>query len=109
MESLSMIPPAAAAAAKPGAGAAKAAQDFESLLIGSLLRSLESSFETLPGGEVKDVGSDDYRYMATQALSNALAERGGLGIARQILAHLRVTKGQGEAAQITHGEEVKTR
>ena len=86
MEVPSVMTQAAAAHEKrPGA---RAAQDFESLLIGSLLRSLESSFETVPGEQVKDAGSDDYRYMATEALSHVLAERGGLGIARQILDHL---------------------
>jgi len=107
MEVPLVIPQAAAAHEK--SPAARAAQDFESLLIGSLLRSLESSFGTVPGDEVKEAGSDDYRYMATQALSNALAERGGLGIARQILDHLKVTKGLGEGPQIEPGQEVKSR
>ena len=70
----------------PGRGAA-AARDFEADLIASLLDSLERSFVGL-GDHEATAGSGDYRYLGTQALGSALAEKGGLGIAGMIARHL---------------------
>ncbi len=68
--------------------ATRAAQEFEALLIGNLLRSMQKSFSTLLVQEEKPAGSDDYHYMATQAIASALAAGGGLGISRLILKDL---------------------
>jgi Rod binding domain-containing protein len=70
---------------------AKAAREFEAQLIGSLLESLEKTFAALPGDE-SIPGSDDYNYLGTQALAQALADRGGFGIAAMIVRHLPATK-----------------
>jgi len=70
----------------PGRGAA-AARDFEADLIASLLDSLERSFVGL-GDQDTTAGSGDYRYLGTQAVGSALAEKGGLGIAAMIARHL---------------------
>jgi len=70
----------------PGRGA-KAARDFETSLIGSLLESLEKTFATLPG-ESTVPGADDYNYLGTQALAAGLASHGGFGIATMITRHL---------------------
>jgi len=69
----------------------KAAREFEALLVGSLLRSLEATFSASPGQPV-EAGGDDYQYMATQALASALSERGGLGLARLVIHQMEGTK-----------------
>jgi Rod binding domain-containing protein len=71
--------------------ARKAAQDFEAMLIGSLLRSLERTFSAAPG-ENKPAGSDDYQYLGTEALAGAVAAGGGLGLARDVVGKLLKTQ-----------------
>ncbi len=78
---------------RPGRGA-KAAQEFEANLIGSLLESMEKTFATLPG-ESTLPGADNYNYMGTQALAQGLAARGGFGIAAMISRHLPPHEGKG--------------
>jgi len=85
--------------------ARKAAQDFEALLIGSLLRSLERSFSASPGEE-KPVGSDDYQHLGTDALAGAFAARGGLGIARELLGKLLQTQALAGDHQGVQGTKV---
>jgi Rod binding domain-containing protein len=63
------------------------AQDFEAVLIGSLLRSLEQSFGDL-GGPSSLAGAPDYQYLGTEALSSVIAKRGSLGIADTIVRNL---------------------
>ena len=70
----------------PGRGA-RAAQEFEAQLIGSLLQSLEETFAAVPG-ESSLPGADDYNYLGTQALAEVLAAKGGFGIAAMITRHL---------------------
>lgn len=72
------------------AKAEKAAQDFEAILLGSLLQSLQKSF----AGPSEDapVGSDSYAAMGTQALASAMSAHGGIGIARMILHQWQQTK-----------------
>src|SRR5712671_5261936 len=80
------------AAARPAGKvkAEKAAQDFEAVLLGSLLESLQKSF----AGPSEDttVGSDNYAAMGTQALAAAMSAHGGIGIARMILHQWQQTK-----------------
>jgi Rod binding domain-containing protein len=97
ISSQTLAPPAAgssqlaAPAAVPARGglypAYKAAREFEAQLIGSLLASLEKTFAAVPGDD-SIPGSDDYNYLGTQALAEALADRGGFGIAAMIMRHL---------------------
>ncbi len=82
------------ATATPSGRGAKAAREFESNLIGSLLESMEKTFATLPG-ESTSAGADDYNYLGTQALAQGLAERGGFGIAAMITRHLPQHEGKG--------------
>jgi peptidoglycan hydrolase FlgJ len=72
----------------------KAARDFEALLLGPVLDSLQKSFA---GNEdAHTVGAADYRQMGTQALAQAIAARGGIGIAQLILQHLQPPKVSGD-------------
>ena len=72
--------------------AEKAAQDFEAVLLGSLLDSLQKTFDGSPKSEDAPTGSGDYGLMGTQALAAAMAARGGIGIARLILQQWQQTK-----------------
>ncbi len=65
----------------------RAAQEFEANLIASMLESLEKSFVNIQG-EASPAGSDDYRYLGIQALSERMSEEGGFGIAAIIRPHL---------------------
>jgi Rod binding domain-containing protein len=92
---MSSVSPSSAATVSPGLATpaaplgrgAKAAQDFEAQLLGSLLESMEKTFATLPG-QSDMPGADDYNYLGSQALAQALAARGGFGIAAMITRHL---------------------
>ena len=70
--------------------AQKAAQDFESVLLASLLESLQKSFAG--SAESDTAGSDNYALMGTQALASAMSAQGGIGIARMILRQWQNTK-----------------
>lgn len=65
----------------------RAACEFESSLIASLLESLEKTYAALPG-EPNMAGADDYNYLGTQALAAGIAARGGFGIAALISREL---------------------
>jgi Rod binding domain-containing protein len=87
-----------AAAARPGTGInrkasdpheiAKAASDFEGLLIGELLKSARAG-----GSGWLDTDSDDadstLTEMSEQALSTSLASGGGLGLAKMVITNLQ--------------------
>jgi Rod binding domain-containing protein len=85
--SLAGISPVLASPAAPTGRGLKAAREFESQLIGSLLDSMEKTFATLPG-EDSSAESDNYSFLATHALSQAITERGGFGIASMIAPYL---------------------
>jgi Rod binding domain-containing protein len=72
---------------------AKAAQDFESSLIGSLLESMEKTFATVPG-QTDAPGQDEYSYLGQQALASVMSAAGGFGIAKMIETHLSGTTGK---------------
>jgi Rod binding domain-containing protein len=88
-----LSPQLASPAATLGRGA-KAAREFEAHLIGSMLESMEKTFATLPGEDAMP-GADNYNYLGTQALSEALAAKGGFGIAAMIARHLPAHEGTG--------------
>ena len=77
---------------QPPAKVVRAAREFEAILLGSVLGSLEKTFASFPGKE-QSVGADDYSYMATQALASSLAASGGIGIAKMIARDLSKTGG----------------
>jgi len=68
----------------PDEKARKAAQDFEGIFLSSLLDSLQKSFSGM-GDNNDSIGAGDYGFMGVQALSSAMAARGGIGIAQLIL------------------------
>lgn len=80
--------PAMNAAGK--AKAEKAAQDFEAVLLGSLLENLQKTFAGT--SEEGPAGSSSYARMGTQALAAAMSAHGGIGIARLILQQWRQSK-----------------
>ena len=81
----------------------KAARDFEAILLTSLMDSLQKTFSGV--AEDPTPGANDYRLMGTQALASAIAERGGIGIARLILSHLPTPKvpARGEPGSVLKG------
>jgi Rod binding domain-containing protein len=93
MDAVSLSPvPVRAQDSAPAAKIHRAAQDFEALLLGSLLRTLEQTFSAVPG-DSRVPGSDDYEYLGTQALASGLAASGGLGIADLIVRNIMKTQG----------------
>jgi Rod binding domain-containing protein len=74
---------------------ANAARDFEAYLIGTLLQGVEKAFAAMPGQDAM-AGSDDYNYLATRALAQGIADRGGFGIASMVRQHLSLHEGKGE-------------
>lgn len=61
-----------------------AAQQFEALMIGELLKAARADDEDGELGEDQDSGADSAMSMAQSQLASALASRGGLGLARII-------------------------
>jgi Rod binding domain-containing protein len=66
---------------------AKAAHDFEAVLLNTLLGPLEKTFSSLPGKEA-DAVSDNYHSLGMQALASSIAAKGGVGIAAMIVKSL---------------------
>jgi Rod binding domain-containing protein len=87
LSSLPVVSSELTAPSAPMSKGAKAAQEFEAQLIGSLLESMEKTFASLPGEDTLP-GSDNYNYMGTHALAEALAAHGGFGLAALITRHL---------------------
>jgi Rod binding domain-containing protein len=77
---------------------AKAAHDFEAVLLNTLLGPLEKTFSSLPGKEV-DAVSDNYHSLGMQALASSLAAKGGMGIAAMIIKSLTKRENAGAATQ----------
>lgn len=83
----SSIPPVAnLPSAKAVTKNAKAARDFEALLLTPVLDALQKTF----GGDddAKTTGASDYRALGTQALAQSIAASGGIGIAKLILSRM---------------------
>jgi Rod binding domain-containing protein len=66
----------------------KGAKQFEAMLLSTWLQEAEKSFGTAPGSEDGDdedsTGRDQMMSMGVQSLSEAMANSGGIGIARMI-------------------------
>jgi peptidoglycan hydrolase FlgJ len=82
------------AALKAGLKNEKAARDFEAMLLTPMLDSLQKTFAG-HSGDANIPGASDYRQMATAALAQAIAARGGIGIAQLILRHFDPPKVSG--------------
>lgn len=62
----------------------QAAQDFESVLLGSLLEKMEQAVED----ESSDSASGDMKSLGVEYLAKAWAQRGGVGTAKLIMPYL---------------------
>jgi len=72
----------------------KAAQEFEGILISQLLQDMPMGFSSL-SGDTPMAGSETLSSLAVQTLSNAMAGRGGFGIARMIVHQLEPSLNRG--------------
>jgi Rod binding domain-containing protein len=81
----------AAEKAEPGSRLAKlkkAAQEFEGVLLSIWLEEMQkSSLDSTSASQ--EAGAETLRSLGTQAVAQALAQRGGLGIARMIVHHFQ--------------------
>jgi|SRR5581483_176784 len=82
---------AAASVARPGVEASaadpklrRAAQDFEAILLGTWLKEVQESFASPE--ESAEAGS--YRSLGIEAVGNALAASGGIGVAKMLMHQL---------------------
>ncbi len=66
---------------------AKAAQEFEAILLTSWLEKMNESF--VGSQESQDPAHDTVSSLGTQAIASALAARGGIGIASMLLRQLQ--------------------
>ena len=72
---------------KPGAGKlAKAAQEFEAILLASWLEKMNQGF--VGTEENQDAAHDTVSSLGTEAIASALAARGGIGLARMLVRQL---------------------
>src|SRR5689334_7708714 len=62
----------------------RAAQEFEALLVGEMLKSARESGSDGWLGSGEDTGADSAMDMAESQLANALASSGGLGLSKTI-------------------------
>ena len=65
----------------------KAARDFESILVATLLNSLQKAIGILPGA-AEDAVQKSYGEFATEALASTICASGGLGISRLLITAL---------------------
>ncbi len=86
--------PNLASSGPPLGKGAKAAREFEAILLTQLLDSLQKTFSGVSADPTP--GASDYRLMGTQALAAEIAKQGGIGIARLLVRHLPPAKVQGE-------------
>ncbi len=90
---MSAIPPIKAAATLPAPPADKptnleqAAQSFEALLVGQMLKMVRESSQSGGLGESDSAGSSVYE-MAEENLARELTRNGGLGLAKLIVRQL---------------------
>jgi Rod binding domain-containing protein len=64
----------------------RVAQEFEGILLSSWLEEVQKD-SLDPSGVSLGAGSETLRSLGTQAVAQALAQRGGVGIARMIVRH----------------------
>lgn len=80
-------------AGKDDARIEKSAKEFEAMLLGTWLQQAEQSFATIPGAEDDEDAStrDQMMSLGVQSLSQAMADSGGIGIAKMIVKALETT------------------
>ena len=81
------VNPSSPRAPQPPNKLAKAAQEFESILLASWLEKMNQSF--VGSEESQDPAHDTVSSLGTQAIASALAARGGIGIAGMLLRQLQ--------------------
>jgi Rod binding domain-containing protein len=81
----------------------KGAKEFEAMLLGSWLQQAEQSFATVPGADDDEdaAGREQMMSLGVQSLSQALANSGGIGIAKMITKALEATAAKTEGASKT--------
>jgi Rod binding domain-containing protein len=91
--SLPVIQPAAPVSASQNTQkVVGAAQQFEAILLNTLLGPLQKSFSALPGSS-EDSNSSAYQDLGVQTLAGGLASAGGFGIANMIARSLLKIQG----------------
>jgi len=65
----------------------KAAQEFEAMLLATLLNSFQKSMVSLPGGD-SDGASESYGQFGVESMAAGISAAGGLGIARLLTSKL---------------------
>ncbi len=65
----------------------RAAQDFETVLLVTLIGPLEKTFSTVPGEQTPS-GGDAYQSMEVQGMATALVQHGGFGVANMVARSL---------------------
>lgn len=93
----------AQSAGKDDARIQKSAKEFEAMLLGSWLQQAEQSFVTIPGAEDDEdaAGRDQMMSLGVQSLSQAMADSGGIGIAKMIAKALEAADAKTEGASKT--------
>ncbi|HEX4067025.1 MAG TPA: rod-binding protein [Acidobacteriaceae bacterium] len=78
----------------------KSAKEFEAMLFGSWLQQAEKSFATVPGAEDDEDAAtrDQMMSLGVQSLSQAMANSGGIGIAKMITKALEAQAARTEGA-----------
>ena len=78
----------------------KSAKEFEAMLLGSWLQQAEQSFATIPGADDdQDAATrDQMMSLGVQTLSQAMANSGGIGIAKMIETALEKEAAKSEVA-----------
>jgi Rod binding domain-containing protein len=77
----------------------KGAKQFEAMLLQSWLQQAENSFATVPGAEDDDdntTGRDQMMSMGVQSLADAMANSGGIGIAKMVATAMERTAEKAE-------------
>ena len=97
MSGIEKLPPVAPPAPENGAEHAKiekAAKQFESLLIGQIMKSMHEAGSSGWMGGGDDQAGEAAMELAEEQFAQALASRGGLGLARLIMQGLTARSGE---------------
>ena len=95
------VNPSSPRAPQPPNKLAKAAQEFESILLASWLEKMNQSF--VGSEESQDPAHDTVSSLGTQAIASALAARGGIGIAGMLLRQLQPAQPGSRRCQFSVG------
>jgi len=90
----------------------RAAHAFESILLDKWLEDAQHAFAAVPGedpdkNDEGNVGADQYRSLALQAVAEKISESGGIGIASMIVRHLE-NRNPGTEAEPSDSKAVST-